>query len=269
MKPFGVVKPDKPVHFFKCLFKRLKAVPPQALPFQDAVERFNVRVFVRHLVRNALMFQVYLLTELVKRLAFELRPIVRPDHQRMALPMPIPLQQRLLHGFDHMPGVADLVHVIPDNLAVKHIDDAGHVKMPFQARHIAILDIQLPQLIGPGHHPVAGDRARHRLLDLPLGKQPPQLLAQPIHLFLADDQVVFLTQQLRQLPIAAGVVMVLKQPPDAGFDTGVRHTMPVSVTGVAGNRTAAAGGDPTLRVFATPVVRRARNIADLQHFLAG
>jgi len=91
------------------------------------VERFDVRVFVRYLVRNAFMFQIHLLTELVKRFALKLRSIVRPDHRRMILPIHVPLHQSLSHGFDHLPDVADLVRVIPDNLAVKHIDDAGHV----------------------------------------------------------------------------------------------------------------------------------------------
>lgn len=83
MYAFSVIKMNKSVYFGKGLFIRFKTIPPKTFHLQDTVKGLNMSVLVRRLVGNPLMFKKLFvqIAKLVKLLAFELRSVIRSNHQ--------------------------------------------------------------------------------------------------------------------------------------------------------------------------------------------
>lgn len=96
MEPFLIVIPNETVHLFKRFFIGLKTMALETFPFDDAVVRFNMRIFIGRTRGNPFMLDPYLLAKRVKRLADELGAIIRPKDQRLRLPVDMTLQQPFL-----------------------------------------------------------------------------------------------------------------------------------------------------------------------------
>ncbi|MNV63527.1 hypothetical protein D3C71_1561280 [compost metagenome] len=96
MEPFLVVIPNETVYLRIRFFIGLKTMALKALPFDDAVVRFNMCIFVWRMRGNAFMLDPGLLAKRVKCLADELGTIVRPNDQRLRLAVNVVLEQSLL-----------------------------------------------------------------------------------------------------------------------------------------------------------------------------
>src|SRR5690606_25065132 len=80
MYAFSVIKTNKSVYFGKGFFIRFKTIPPKTFHLQDTVKGLNMSVLVWRLVGNPLIFKK-LLVQIAKLFAFELRSIIRSNHQ--------------------------------------------------------------------------------------------------------------------------------------------------------------------------------------------
>mgnify|MGYP007031658958 CR=1 FL=1 len=126
------------------------------------------------------------LTESPEIFAGELCAIVGTDDEGMLLQVDLPLEKRLLQSLYDIGCFARFPSIIRHNVAVKDVDNAGHVEVPTGSRDVTILDVHLPQLIGARHDPITCDLLWNRMLDLALRSQDLQFLAQPVDLFLVD-----------------------------------------------------------------------------------
>lgn len=80
---------------------------------------------------------------------------------------------------------------------VKHVDYRQLEEERPLSRDISILDVHLPQLIWPRNGIATRQSPGMTSLDLPLRAEDAQLFAEPVYLFLVDDQPVLFAQLCR------------------------------------------------------------------------
>lgn len=229
MNPAVVVVTDKTIHFRKGLFVVLEAVSLVAFSFQDAVERFDVGILVWRFDRYPLVLDSGLLTERVEILAHKLGPIIGTQNEGTFLLMNTPLEERFLQRVQNGFRVARLASVVSYNGSVEDIDNARQIKVPSHSRHVAILNVHLPQLIGAGYRTVIGNALGYGIRLLTLRGQEIHFFAQSVYLLLVDDELVPSAQERGDLTVTKRGIRPLQDPPNVTFDSGVRHLIALFV----------------------------------------
>ena len=131
----------------------------QTFPFPWGMPGLDRGVIVRTMDRNPFMLDAPRMAVLVKRLRHQRGPIVGAYHGGFN-PLGLPNGYGLSEGTGRIRGFTGESQMIGDNRPITDIDHRLEVEKPVLSNHIAILEVGLPQRIGPGHDPISGKSAR-------------------------------------------------------------------------------------------------------------
>lgn len=117
-----------------------------------------------------------------------------------------------------MLGFASSPAVLPDNYAVKYINDAKNKEKPLLSYDIAILNVHLPQLIRTGYESVLGESTRVRWNVLTSFLQNAEFFAKAVRFLLVHHDLVNISNTLAQQFIAVDMFFAFKQLKEPLFD---------------------------------------------------
>src|SRR5699024_2038974 len=80
-----IVVTDESVYLSIGLLKSFKAMSKVAFSFKNAMERFDVRIHIGCLIRDAFVLHIHSLTVCMKVFTQKLRTIIRADHKILLL----------------------------------------------------------------------------------------------------------------------------------------------------------------------------------------
>ncbi len=117
-----------------------------------------------------------------------------------------------------MLGFAGSPAILPDNYAVKYINDAKNKEESLLPYDVSIFNVHLPQLIRTGYESVLGESTRVRWIVTASFLQNAEFFAKTVRFLLVNDDLVNISNTLAQQFVAVDMFFAFKQLKEPLFD---------------------------------------------------